>query len=77
MIISKSRGNIDLLIAGVQDDEAFEVMFKSYKILNFNYNQNFNYHPKLNFNDNQKYQKKLVANDNYKNIFILSLIKNA
>ena len=57
MIISKSRGNIDLLIAGVQDDEAFEVMFKSYKILNFNYNQNFNYHPKLNFNDNQKYQK--------------------
>ena len=40
-------------------------------------NQNSNYHPKLNFNDNQKYQKKLVANDNYKNIFILSLIKNA
>ena len=40
-------------------------------------NQNFSNHPKLNFNDNHKYQKKLVANDNYKNIFILSLIKNA
>ena len=40
-------------------------------------NQNLNYHPKLNFNNNQKPNKKLVANDNYKNIFILSLIKNA
>ena len=40
-------------------------------------NQNFNYHPKLDFNDDQKPNKKLVANDNYKNIFILSLIKNA